>query len=431
MTLPLLREMPTPLALSTSTPRSGPSIPREDDRDISKLRAEVVGQKVLLYGFNLDSKDPIIYKMGQLLKASITNLVTKWYGLEVVSLHQNASIIIANEADPATISKLTHPIGNDRNPPSIVVLCSHSSRFDRSLSQTDAKCNVSFVAKPAGPLKLAKALMQCLQRAPSTTATAERESALQEESNTRKAVQSSTPNASIENDTEFPFPESVDEKPSLPKTHSSPLDKPSLKFFTGGDSPATSVLAGMENNATKPGEDVVSKTLRPVRLLLVDDNRINLALLRTYLRKRKYEFVDEAENGLEAVEKVQETEDGYDIIFMDISMPVLNGFDATRQIRAIEGLRQKKIITTILERKSDGGVDGLNDKGLEELKTPALVIALTGLTSSRDQSEAFASGVDLFLTKPVAFKEVGKLLANWEMNRERDADGLGVGLKRG
>ncbi|KFZ24550.1 hypothetical protein V502_00966 [Pseudogymnoascus sp. VKM F-4520 (FW-2644)] len=429
VTLPLLREMPTPLALSTSTPRSGPSIPREDDRAISKLRAEVVGQKVLLYGFNLDSKDPLTYKMGQLLKASITNLVTKWYGLEVVSLHQNASIIIANEADPATISKLTHPIGNERNPPSIVVLCSHSSRFDRSLSQAEAKCNVGFVAKPVGPLKLAKALMQCLQRAPSTTATAARESALQEESNTRKAIHSSTPNASIENDTEFPFPASVDEKPSLPKTHSSPLDKPSLKFLTGGDSPATSVLAGMENSATKPSENVVSKTLHPVRLLLVDDNRINLALLRTYLRKRKYEFVDEAENGLEAVEKVQEREDGYDIIFMDISMPVLNGFDATRQIRAIEGSRQKKIITTFLERKSDRGEDELNDKGLEKLKTPALVIALTGLTSSRDQSEAFASGVDLFLTKPVAFKEVGKLLVNWEMNRERGASGQGVGLR--
>ncbi|KFY68172.1 hypothetical protein V498_10734 [Pseudogymnoascus sp. VKM F-4517 (FW-2822)] len=456
VTLPLLREMPTPLALSTSTPRSGPSIPREDDRAISKLRAEVIGQKVLLCGFNLDSKDPIIYKMGQLLKASITNLVTEWYGLEVVSLHQNASIIIANEADPATISKLTCPIGNDRNPPSIVVLCSHSSRFDRSLSPTEAKCNVGFVAKPVGPLKLAKALLQCLQRGPSTTATAARESALQEESktlgnvfevlslspqggeildnsrlatgteNTRTAVQSFTPNASIENDTEFPFPASVDEMPSLPKTHSAPPDKPSLKPLTGGDSPASSVLAGMENSATKLGQNVVCKPLHPARLLIVDDNRINLTLLRTYLRKRKYELVDEAENGLEAVEKFQEREDGYDIIFMDISMPVLNGFDATRQIRAIEGSRQKKLITTILKRKSDRGEDGLNDKGLEKLETPALVIALTGLTSSRDQSEAFASGIDLFLTKPVAFKEVGKLLDNWEVNRERDASGFGI-----
>mgnify|MGYP001598658155 FL=1 len=166
VTLPLL---PTPL--STSIPRSGPSNPREDDRTISKLRAEVVGQTVLLYGFDLDSKDPIVYKMGQLLKASVTNFLTNWYGLQVVSQHQKASIIIANEADPATISRLAQQTANDRNPPLILVLCSHSSRFDRSLSQTGAKRNISFLAKPVGPLKLAKALMHCLQRPLSATAT--------------------------------------------------------------------------------------------------------------------------------------------------------------------------------------------------------------------------------------------------------------------
>ena len=146
--------MPTTLlALPTSTPRSGPSIPREDDRAISELRAEVIGQKVSLYGFDLDVKDPVVHKMGQLLKASITNILTNWYGLQVVSQHQKARIIIANEADPATISKLVYHIGTDRNPPSVLVLCSHSSRFDRSLSQTDANCNIGFVAKPVGDRK--------------------------------------------------------------------------------------------------------------------------------------------------------------------------------------------------------------------------------------------------------------------------------------
>ncbi len=47
---------------------------------------------------------------------------------------------------------------------------------------------------------------------------------------------------------------------------------------------------------------------------------------------------------------------------------------------------------------------------------PALIIALTGLASSRDQSEAFQSGVDLFMTKPVTFRDVGKLLDDWEAN---------------
>lgn len=79
----------------------------------------------------------------------------------------------------------------------------------------------------------------------------------------------------------------------------------------------------------------------------------------------------------------------------DISMPVLNGFEATRAIRDIE------------EARSHNRRDGHGP-------SPALIIALTGLASSRDQSEAFTSGVDLFMTKPVSFKEVGRLLDNWE-----------------
>ena len=88
--------------------------------------------------------------------------------------------------------------------------------------------------------------------------------------------------------------------------------------------------------------------------------------------------------------------------------------------------RQKKLFATSLERKSDRIGDKLKDRGLKKLETPALVIALTGLASSQDRSEAFASGIDLYLTKPVPFKEVGKMLDNWEADRERDASGQGV-----
>lgn len=119
--------------------------------------------------------------------------------------------------------------------------------------------------------------------------------------------------------------------------------------------------------------------------------------------KRKYTLVDEAENGLEAVHAVQKQSEGYDIIFMDVSMPVLDGFGATRQIRQFE--RQRRDDAS--GKDKDGG-------------KAALIIALTGLASSRDQQEAFRSGLDLFLTKPVSFKEVGKLLDNWEANRGRE-----------
>lgn len=76
---------------------------------------------------------------------------------------------------------------------------------------------------------------------------------------------------------------------------------------------------------------------------------------------------------------------------LDISMPIMNGFEATRRIREIEGQRQSR-----------------------EPTQPVMIIALTGLASSRDQAEAFTSGIDIFLTKPISFKEVGKLLDNWE-----------------
>lgn len=74
---------------------------------------------------------------------------------------------------------------------------------------------------------------------------------------------------------------------------------------------------------------------------------------------------------------------------IDISMPVLNGFEATRAIRIFEAEHKLK---------------------------PALVIALTGLANSRDQAEGFSSGCDIYMTKPVSFKELAKLLKNCEGN---------------
>jgi DNA-binding response OmpR family regulator len=53
----------------------------------------------------------------------------------------------------------------------------------------------------------------------------------------------------------------------------------------------------------------------------------------------------------------------------------------------------------------------------------AMIIALTGLASGRDQSEGFLAGFDVYMTKPVSFKEVGKLLDSWEANRHVHLEG--------
>ena len=448
VTLPLLREMPkTADSNTSSTPKSTTSIARDTDESVSLLRARVMGQKVSLHGFDLDTIDPIVRQTGKLLQASVTNFLTNWYGLKVVSFGQRASIIVLNEANPPTISKVLRQSTINGKAPAILVLCSHSSPRDRSAFEAKLSANIGFLPKPVAPLKLARALIECLQGAPSTITPGLSEAPSGESNdisivfeelsmsphggevldnsrmaadseNARKAIESPTPNASIEKHQEFPFP--VEERPPASKTQSMPIDKESLKPLTSGDvARASALLSQMEvaststssTGTTEPTPALSTQPsllqLQSPRLLLVDDNKINLTLLRTYMHKRKYEVIDEAENGLEAVHKLEEREDGYDIIFMDISMPILDGFGATRQIRAIEASRKRKALEN-------------TEKGEEPaVKDPALVIALTGLASSRDQNEAFTSGIDLFLTKPVAFKEVGKLLDNWEANRER------------
>jgi CheY-like chemotaxis protein len=126
---------------------------------------------------------------------------------------------------------------------------------------------------------------------------------------------------------------------------------------------------------------------------VVDDNNINLHLMMTFMNKRKVVVLDKAENGRAAVDAVENMQQGYDLIFMDMSMPIMDGFEATRAIRAIEKERDDSIAATI--------------------------IALTGLSSTRDEFRALDSGVDLFLMKPVSFREVSRLIDEWEAKQPK------------
>lgn len=86
---------------------------------------------------------------------------------------------------------------------------------------------------------------------------------------------------------------------------------------------ATSPANSKRSSTTKPmpamtvtPEGIKVAESRSPRILLVDDNKINLRLLETFMTKRKYQLVDSAENGFLAVQAAEMQEDGYDIIFM-------------------------------------------------------------------------------------------------------------------
>lgn len=133
-------------------------------------------------------------------------------------------------------------------------------------------------------------------------------------------------------------------------------------------------------------------------LLLVDDNKVNLQLLTMYAKKQGYPYIS-ATDGQLAVDAYQRAhEDSHlpnsrvpassearipDIILMDINMPEMDGYEATQHIRTYE----KK-----------------------HSLPPATIIALTALGSEAAYQEAFGSGCDMFLTKPVKLKDLTKVI---------------------
>ena len=129
-------------------------------------------------------------------------------------------------------------------------------------------------------------------------------------------------------------------------------------------------------------------------VLCVDDNSINLKLLQTYAEKAGLTNITTAVDGLEAFNAFHRNTEGFNVIFMDLTMPVCDGFESTAMIRKTENERAR--LTT--------------DSSHSSPIARSVIIAFTGLASAADQEKAFAAGVDHFVTKPLRFKDFKKLL---------------------
>ena len=141
------------------------------------------------------------------------------------------------------------------------------------------------------------------------------------------------------------------------------------------------VLQVLPPNTPMVAEEIDSASVS-ARVLLVDDNEINLALISRSVKKLHCSYAT-ACNGAEAVEAYKTSGSRFDYVFMDISMPVMDGFAATRAIREFE--------------RTSG-------------RTPAQIVAMTGLGSGEARREGLACGMDLYLTKPVQLKKVKSLI---------------------
>jgi two-component system sensor histidine kinase/response regulator len=120
-------------------------------------------------------------------------------------------------------------------------------------------------------------------------------------------------------------------------------------------------------------------------ILLVEDNELNSEITVEILNGYGCQ-VDTAVNGAEAVKKIKNSNPGdYDLVLMDVQMPVMNGYEATRQIRA------------------------LNDPALAGIT----ILAMTANAFDEDKKKALECGMDGFLTKPIVIEElIGVLQKN-------------------
>ena len=125
--------------------------------------------------------------------------------------------------------------------------------------------------------------------------------------------------------------------------------------------------------------EVVNRSFKGKRILLAEDNELNREIAEEILTEAGFE-VESAENGKIACEMMEKSDGKYDLVLMDVQMPIMNGYEASKYIRS------------------------LPDKRLSEVP----IIAMTANAFEEDKANAFAAGMNGHLAKPI---DIEKMLA--------------------
>jgi len=146
-----------------------------------------------------------------------------------------------------------------------------------------------------------------------------------------------------------------------------------------------SATAGERASAGEPAEDLVSEPRLETaighgeRILVAEDNHTNQLVVLAQLQKLGYN-ADAVANGAEAVDAVKRG--GYDLVLMDCEMPVMDGYEASRQIRT-------------------------------SLQSTIPIVSLTADATSSARERCLAAGMSGYLSKPLELPQLAKMLERW------------------
>ncbi|KAK1963200.1 hsp90-like protein [Colletotrichum sublineola] len=288
----------------------------------------------------------------------------------------------------------------------LVVVCGNAeaaqklaTSYRRSLRH---EAVMEFIAQPTGPRKVAKALVCALERwkqrqpAAGPIPVSPQSDAFPPPAPSPRALKSDTlttrPRAQSETvrivRVTSPPPDNALPSPgdswiaNTNDSHNFTLTLPFRPAASAATSPVSAASAKGSTNTSVPPSPGTTKSAS--EFLLVDDNAINLKILSAYMKRLQKRHTT-ASNGLEALQVYTSQPQRFCCILIgaDITMPVMDGLEATRRIRKFE--RAQNL-------------------------APVTVIAITSLGSHGARQEGFASGMDLFLTRPVTMTELVKIL---------------------
>lgn len=334
----------------------------------------------------------------QMLSDVLRKYLQDWWGFRVqIDGGELSDIVIINEDSSPVVTALEKMdyrrsfiiLSSSRGSPRVMGICS-------SYENLGGFCRV--VHKPGGPFRLRAALKQLLrakqrrqQRLPSFASSVTgvsddsislHSSMLTDDLSSPDRHRRTSIDWGSHSRSPPAFPNSPPEMPASPDVEEAPPSPENTECESTPSSMSSSIVTiGTDGILLESSIRTLDLNRPRPKVLVVEDNTILRNLLIKWLMKKGFEY-REAVDGRQGVDTF-ESEGPFDVVLLDLSMPILDGLGATVEIRQLERAR--------------------------ESRQPSVILALTGMSSLEDKRKAFEAGMSGYLVKPVAFKTLEEM----------------------